>query len=85
MLAALNIADELYRCRERDRARDGELAERAGAIERMHRKLLKHSGQEPALLMSGGAAVKLASISDLHFETVERLIFDGLLQFFERF
>ncbi|MDQ6640672.1 MAG: type III pantothenate kinase [Pseudomonadota bacterium] len=52
----------------------------AGAIERMHRKLLKRSGQEPALIMSGGAAVKLASISDLRFETVETLIFEGLLQ-----
>jgi len=52
----------------------------AGAVERMYRKLLKRCGQEPALLMSGGAAVKLASISDLHFETVETLIFDGLLQ-----
>ena len=52
----------------------------AGAVERMHRKLLKRCGQEPALLMSGGAAVKLASISDLRFETVETLIFDGLLQ-----
>ena len=52
----------------------------AGAIERMHRKLLKRCGQEPALLMSGGAAVKLASLSDLRFETVETLIFDGLLQ-----
>jgi type III pantothenate kinase len=52
----------------------------AGAIERMHRKLLKRSGQEPALVMSGGAAVKLQSISDLPFETVETLIFDGLLQ-----
>jgi type III pantothenate kinase len=52
----------------------------AGAVERMHRKLLKRCGQEPALLMSGGAAIKLQSISDLPFETVETLIFDGLLQ-----
>jgi type III pantothenate kinase len=52
----------------------------AGAVERMHRKLLKKSGMEPALIMSGGAAIKLASISDLPFETVETLIFDGLLQ-----
>ena len=52
----------------------------AGAVERMHRKLLKHTGREPALLMSGGAAVKLQSISDLPFEMVETLIFDGLLQ-----
>ncbi len=51
----------------------------AGAVERMHRKLLRRCGQEPALLMSGGAAVKLASISDLPFETVETLIFEGLL------
>jgi type III pantothenate kinase len=52
----------------------------AGAVERMYRKLLRRCGQEPMLLMSGGAAVKLASISDLPFETVETLIFEGLLQ-----
>ena len=52
----------------------------AGAVERMHRKLLRRCGQEPALIMSGGAAVKLASISDLRFETIETLIFEGLLQ-----
>jgi type III pantothenate kinase len=52
----------------------------AGAVERMYRKLLAQCGQEPALIMSGGAAVKLASISDLPFETVETLIFEGLLQ-----
>ena len=40
MLAALNIADELYRCRERDRVRDGELAERAGELERILDRLL---------------------------------------------
>ena len=51
----------------------------AGAIERQHRKLLARTGQEPLLLMTGGAAVKLAPITDLHFETVESLIFDGLL------
>ncbi len=52
----------------------------AGAIERMHRKLLKRCGEAPTLIMSGGAAVKLASITDLPFETVETLIFEGLLQ-----
>jgi len=51
----------------------------AGAVERMHRRLLAHTGQEPALIMTGGAAVKLASISDLPFESVETLIFEGLL------
>jgi type III pantothenate kinase len=51
----------------------------AGAVERMHRKLTRRCGQPPALIMSGGAAVKLDSISDLPFETVETLIFEGLL------
>jgi type III pantothenate kinase len=52
----------------------------AGAIERMHRKLLSRSGEKPALIMTGGAAVKLTPILDLPFETVEMLIFEGLLQ-----
>jgi type III pantothenate kinase len=51
----------------------------AGAIERQHRKLLERTGQAPLLLMTGGAAVKLAPITDLRFETVDSLIFDGLL------
>jgi type III pantothenate kinase len=52
----------------------------AGAIERMHRKLLARTGQEPMLIMTGGAAVKLAPITDLAFELVDSLIFEGLLQ-----
>jgi type III pantothenate kinase len=52
----------------------------AGAVERMHRKLLARTGDEPLLIMTGGAAVKLAPITDLRFETVETLIFEGLLQ-----
>jgi type III pantothenate kinase len=52
----------------------------AGAIERQYRKLLERTGQEPALFMTGGAAVKLAPITDLEFETVDTLIFDGLLR-----
>ncbi|HRI17504.1 MAG TPA: type III pantothenate kinase [Burkholderiaceae bacterium] len=51
----------------------------AGAIERMHRRLKERCGQSPALLMSGGAAVKLEPIVELPFETVDTLIFDGLL------
>ncbi len=51
----------------------------AGAIERQHRQLIRRTGIEPLLLMTGGAAVKLAPITDLHFETVDSLIFDGLL------
>jgi type III pantothenate kinase len=52
----------------------------AGAVERMHRKLLAKTGQEPALIMTGGAAVKLAPITDRAFVTVDSLIFEGLLQ-----
>jgi type III pantothenate kinase len=51
----------------------------AGAIERMHQRLQARTGQMPVLLMSGGAAVKLAPITDLPFELVDTLIFDGLL------
>lgn len=51
----------------------------AGAIERQHRRLAVRSGLEPLLFMSGGAAVKLAPIVDLPFETVDALIFEGLL------
>jgi type III pantothenate kinase len=51
----------------------------AGAIERQYRKLLARTGVEPLLLMTGGAAVKLAPTTDLRFETVDSLIFDGLL------
>jgi type III pantothenate kinase len=52
----------------------------AGAIERIHRRLLARcGGVEPLRLMTGGAAVKMAPITDLPFETVDSLIFDGLL------
>ena len=53
----------------------------SGAIERMYRKLEVRTGRTPLLLMSGGAAVKLAPITtDLPVETVDTLIFEGLLQ-----
>lgn len=52
----------------------------AGAIERQHRKLMASTGLAPMLLMTGGAAVKLAPITDLSFQTVDSLIFEGLLQ-----
>jgi type III pantothenate kinase len=51
----------------------------AGAVERMHRRLLAEAGHAPMLLMTGGAAVKLASLTDLPFERVDTLIFEGLL------
>ncbi len=51
----------------------------AGAIERMYRKLCIHCGEEPMLMMSGGASSKLNAITDLKFETIESLVFEGLL------
>lgn len=35
VLAALNIADELFRCRDTNRDKDGRLAERAEELERL--------------------------------------------------
>jgi cell division protein ZapA len=40
ILAALNIADELFRCRDVSRERAGELAERAGELERLLDRVL---------------------------------------------
>jgi cell division protein ZapA len=40
VLAALNIADELFRCRDVNQQRDGALAERAGELERLLDRLL---------------------------------------------
>ena len=40
VIAALNIADELFRCRDSNSARDGELAERAGELERLLDRVL---------------------------------------------
>ena len=40
IIAALNIADEYFRCRDANSARDGELAERAGEIERLLDRIL---------------------------------------------
>jgi type III pantothenate kinase len=52
----------------------------AGAIERIHRRLVQRSGGVlPLCLMTGGAAVKMAPITELAFETIDSLIFDGLL------
>jgi type III pantothenate kinase len=51
----------------------------AGAIERQARRLQARTGQQPLLLMTGGATVKLAPITELPFETVDTLIFEGLL------
>jgi cell division protein ZapA len=44
VLAALNVADELFRCRDANRARTGELAERAGELERIVDRVLLAPG-----------------------------------------
>src|SRR6266550_3711738 len=40
VLAALNIADELFRCRDANRARDGHLAARTEELERLLDRVL---------------------------------------------
>jgi cell division protein ZapA len=40
VLAALNIADELFRCRDASRARSGEIAERAHELEELLDRVL---------------------------------------------
>ena len=43
VIAALNVADELFRCRDTTHARNGELAERAGELERLLDRILMAS------------------------------------------
>jgi cell division protein ZapA len=43
VIAALNIADELFRCRELSTARTGEIAERTGELERLLDRILMAS------------------------------------------
>jgi cell division protein ZapA len=43
VLAALNIADELFRCRDVNRDCNGEIAERAGELERLLDRVLTAS------------------------------------------
>jgi cell division protein ZapA len=40
IIAALNIADELFRCRDSTSERDGEIAARAGELERLLDRVL---------------------------------------------
>jgi len=40
ILTALNVADELFRCRDGTRVGNGELAERAGELERLVDRVL---------------------------------------------
>ena len=51
----------------------------AGAVERQHKRLAARTGAAPAVLIAGGAAVKLAPALDLEFEIVDSLLFEGLV------
>lgn len=52
----------------------------AGAIDRAYKRLARREGVEPWLIMSGGAAPKLAQLADeLPVRNVDNLIFEGLL------
>jgi type III pantothenate kinase len=52
----------------------------SGAIERIYRRLARREGLDPLLLMSGGAAPKLAQLADeLPLQQIDHLIFEGLL------
>jgi type III pantothenate kinase len=53
----------------------------AGAIERQQRRLAQATGAEPLLYMTGGASSKLTPTTELPFEVVDTLIFEGLLLF----
>jgi type III pantothenate kinase len=52
----------------------------AGAVERMVQHVRSHCNAEPACFMTGGAGWKMAPHMSIHFELVESLIFDGLLE-----
>jgi type III pantothenate kinase len=52
----------------------------AGAVQRMVENLTRHCGEAPVCLMTGGAGWKMAPSMTGHFELVDSLIFDGLLE-----
>jgi type III pantothenate kinase len=62
-----------------DALMSGGAAAIAGAIERQYEKLRARAGHAPRLYISGGAAVKVGPTLGLPFETVDLLIFEGLL------
>lgn len=51
----------------------------AGAIERSFKRLTQRTGQQPLLIMSGGAVSRLSHVDELPASVVENLIFEGLL------
>ncbi|RYX96089.1 MAG: type III pantothenate kinase [Comamonadaceae bacterium] len=56
----------------------------AGAVQRMSDNLRRHCGETPACIMTGGAGWKMAPSMSVHFELVDSLIFDGLLEIASR-
>ena len=54
----------------------------AGAVQRMVENVTRHCGETPECIMTGGAGWKMAPAMSGHFELVESLIFDGLLEIF---
>ncbi len=52
----------------------------AGAVQRMVDNLTRHCGEAPVCMMTGGAGWKMAPSMTGHFELVDSLIFDGLLE-----
>jgi type III pantothenate kinase len=51
----------------------------AGAARQMHERLARLQQQEPAVLLTGGAAPKLELALGLPHQSVEHLVFEGLL------
>jgi len=56
----------------------------AGAVQRMVENVTRHCGEAPECIMTGGAGWKMAPAMSGHFELVESLIFDGLLEIASR-
>ncbi len=56
----------------------------AGAARQMHERLRRLAGQEPQVLLTGGAAPKLELALGLQHQTAEHLVFDGLLRIAEQ-
>jgi type III pantothenate kinase len=52
----------------------------AGAVRRMHHHLQQRTGQNPLVIMTGGAGWKMLPAMGMEIELVESLIFDGLLE-----
>ncbi len=52
----------------------------AGAVQRMMENLMRHCGEAPECIMTGGAGWKMAPSLSVGFELVDSLIFDGLLE-----